>query len=445
VDSGLAVIERVLDELGMRRPRGNRQTLLSIAGGRALIRVIGLRYVRREESRISRQELARVDTTWSIACALSVIDVLQGAEFQNRHLVRALRAGEPRRLLRALTLEISFAATPGAGSERRTARLLEVASSLVGPRSDGGAMGLFHLAQGIAAYLRGENERALERCQSSLQTLTNEGARAVWEMVTARRFAIAAMFFLGRTKQLSAFVPPLVTEAETTGNVYAGMVYLAGYSTVAWLTRDDAGTARENLALVLAQWPGQKYRLSHYNVLVGEVFTELYEGDGLRARALLREQWQRISEAQLHRVEVLRVQLLHFRAATACAAARALLRAGKRVEAAAMQVEARYFATRLRRCASPRAEPLALLVCASLDALTGNARRATDQLLAASAQFDAQGLALFSAASRIQRGRISTGGARDELERAGLAAFTREGVVAPERMLRLLAPGFGEG
>ena len=444
LDRGLAVIEDVLRAIGMRGTRSGRLGLLSVLAGRARVRARGLGHVPRAEHVLSREELARLDTSWTIACSLGGIDVIRGADFQNEHLLLALRSGEPRRLLRALTLEASYSAIPGIGSERRIAQVLAVADALARTGADETAIAFLSVTRGVSAYLQGRLDEALVHLEGAAELLAHRGAGAVLETLTARRFLIACLFFLGRLRRLGELVPPLLADAEGTGNIYATMVFRTGYSSAAWLARDDVREASRQLVRAREEWSaGGGFQLSHLNMLLAELYLDLYAGDCERARARLDEQWPAIREAQLLHVAVPRAQLLQLRAASGAAAADRADARGERARAAALRREARTDVHRLGRERIARARPWAALVDAALAWSSADEARTRRHLEDAIDEFDARGMQLYAAAARVRLGertRHELGGA---IARAGYDALGREGIVNPARLVEMLAPGFG--
>jgi hypothetical protein len=445
VEQGLAVIEEVLRAVGMRRTRSGRRALAAILVGRVIVRARGLRHSPRSERDIPTEELARVDASWTIARSLLMVDFVRGADFQNRHLLLALEAGEPSRILRALALEASFAVTPGAGNERRSARLLTVAEELARRSGDENAATLLCLTRGIATYCQGSIDAALAHCEEALSLLAARRAGPVWEAVTAQRFVIASLFFLGRLGRLAAFVPPLLAEAEGTGNVYAMMCFRAAYSTPGWLVSGNVDEAARQLDRTREQWKDVGFQIPHYNLLVGDTFLDFYRGDGERALARLRQQWPGIVDAQLLRIGAMRVQLWQLLAGSACMAAQAALARGQRARAGALRAEARQLARRLHGEPIQRSAPLAELLLAALDREEHEEERARGHLRNATRLFRQQGLPLFAAAAQVGLGELTRGPAGEELVRSGLLPLEREGVVSPLRMVALLAPGFGGG
>src|SRR6185436_7986417 len=101
IDGGLAAIHEVLAAVGMKLARTPRRALFSLLLRRAQVRLGGLGFRERDASRLSSEELIRIDPCWSVAMGLGFVDTLRGADFQARHLLLATRAGEPYRVARA--------------------------------------------------------------------------------------------------------------------------------------------------------------------------------------------------------------------------------------------------------------------------------------------------------------------------------------------------------
>jgi hypothetical protein len=400
-----------------------------------------LSYEARAESEIPDKELARVDASWSIACSLGVTDFVRGADFQNDHLLLALEAGEPRRLLRALTLEISYGATPGVGSERRTETLLGLVDQLVKGIEDDNAVGLAQLSRGIAAYLQGRIGASLSYCEEAVDVLRQRCVGAVWETVTAQRFMIASLFSLGRFGDLANLVPPFVAEAEIQGNLYAASYFRTSYSNTAWLVRDDAVEAARQLARAKEEWTATGTQLPHCWLLVGQTQLGFYTGDAEATWARICERWPHLQAAHFFHVGV---QLWHLRSASAAVLAERLTHAGQRARARELWLESRRSAKQLAREPIPSAAPLADLLEASADVGAGLIGGARARLRESARKFDELGFRLYAAAARARLATITSGDSGALLCASAHAAFQEETVQNTERMLNLLAPGFGK-
>jgi len=367
---------------------------------------------------------------------------VRGAEFQTLHLLAALRAGEPRRLLRAVALEIPYAATPGAGSERRTAALLALANRLArGRTADLGAVGLLHLCRGLADYLQGRLGEAIEKFDLALEIHTRRCTGVAWETVTEQRFIIACLFFLGGLKRLSRFVPPLLADAEGKGNAYATICFRAGYGSVAFLVRGQVSEAHRHLERAAEEWNVTGFQVPHVNLLIGACHVDFYEGEGARSLSRIRALWPRIEDAGILRIAVLRVQLLQLRASALLAAARAARARGRWSLSRELCEEARHLVRRLAAERISRAAPLAALIGAGLDRDDGRREDAERRLRLAIAAFGAQHMNGFRAAARVRLGEL-VGGSEGDVQMAMGRAFLRdEGVADVACVVDMLAPG----
>lgn len=439
LDRGLAVIGVVLRDLGMRTTRTGRRVIPSILMGRILVRMQGLRFTIRKASEISQRDLIRVDASWSIACSLGVLDFMRGADFQNDHLLLALKAGEPRRLLRALTLEISYSATPGLGAARRTEKLLAMAEELAKTVDDAATRGLVRVSRGVAAYLNGRFREALVECQAGLADLRRY-AGTVWETVTGQRFVVASLFHLGRFAELAELVPPLLTQADAKGNLYASTYFRSTYGNAAWLCRDQVTVAREHLAVARDQWRASGTQLPHCWMLLGEAQLAFYAGETEGLWHKLEREWQRMRAAQFFRIGMIRVQLWYLRASVALREAHAHAQAGRARESRRFSHEARRSAKQLGAQHQTFAKPLSELMLAGVAIAALDNARARLHLQASIEQFDREDMRLYAAAARVRLGEISQGDAGAELVRTGVAAFEAEGVASVSRCVAMLAP-----
>lgn len=444
IEHGMQVMGDVLAATRLRLAPPGKRAIPSLILGRIRVRLRGLRYRVRGEAELSTEELARLDVAWTMACSMGFVDYIRGADFQNRHLLLALQAGEPRRLGRALALEALNAAAPGRGARRRTEILLQTSESLVEQTPDRDwALGLVSLARGVSAYLHCETKEAVIHCGSAVDTLTTRCAGAIWERVTAQRFLIASLFHAGEFARLNAIVPPLLAEAEVTANLYARQFFRSGYSIAAWLVRDEVDEARRQLALAGEEWRSATYQLPEYNRLISQTYIDLYAGEVERASATIREHWPTIQEAQLLRIGIVRVQLWQLRGATALAAATELTRRGDTTAAIRARADARYCATKLSTDSSPRARPFAALLAAACDAGDGAKASARRNLELAADAFERQGMSLFAASARYRLGSLG-GASADAVVKESRGQVAAQGVTRPEKMLRMLAPGFLE-
>jgi hypothetical protein len=339
-------------------------------------------------------------------------------------------------------VEVAYAAVSGAGSEQRTRPLLSIADDLARETGDDAGRARLKVCKGLVAYLQGRLATALAELRGAIDALTQHPAGTIWETITAQRFVIASLFFMGRLKSLAEYVPSLLAQAEGTGNLYASMCFRTAYSWGCWFAKDDVPEVKRQLARARDEWKTTGYHLCHCNILIADAYTDLYASDPESALRRLQEQWADIESARLPRVGVLRVQLWQLRAAAAAASAGVLRARGDLDGARRMRREARHFNARLSRDRMGRATPASELIESALRHSEGDHDGAREQLERAIAGFEGQSMALFAAAARARLGALIGGQAGTELLAAAHSDFRTEGVVNVERMIEMLAPGF---
>jgi hypothetical protein len=123
-DEGLTALRQVLEAMGMDVPRTNRSALASLLVRRGQLRLRGLEFKEHEPSACSEEDLRRVDMLAAVSGALGMVDTVRGADFQTRHVLLALKTGEPLRVVRALALEAIYSATGGTKAAARTAQIV---------------------------------------------------------------------------------------------------------------------------------------------------------------------------------------------------------------------------------------------------------------------------------------------------------------------------------
>ena len=184
-DQGVDAIREVLASAGLSISKTPRRALGSLLPRRLWLRVRGLGYTRRDPTQVATEVLTRIDILRSVATGLSMIDVIHGADFNTRHVLAALRAGEPHRVARALAVESAHSSTGGGKTKARTLRLAAAATALATELADPHAIGLAKAVSGIGAFLRGEWRAARDLCREADQVLRDSTRGTTWESTSA--------------------------------------------------------------------------------------------------------------------------------------------------------------------------------------------------------------------------------------------------------------------
>ena len=436
IDEGREQFRRVLASLGLRMPGTRRRALLSMLLHRVQALVRGVRFKSRQESLVSPEALDRIDTTWSVACGITMIDPIRGADFQTRNLLEALRVGEPNRVARALAWEATHLSMLSRRFERRTNRLLDAASKLADELQAPHAQGMTKLSRGVTGFFFGQFDICRQSCEEAEVIFSEQCTGVAWELDTCHAFAFWSLYFQGYFDELIQRLDRLLAQARTRGARLAEADITTFGGPFVWLARDDADGADRAVAEAMRQWSHQDYQVQHYTQLTANAQIALYRGDGQRALNLVNDEWSKVGSAMLLQVEIVRVYLRHLRARAALSAARGSASPEPLLKAVARD------ARKLGRESAPYAKPLGQMLDAALLARAGDRQKAEDLLGAAAETLDRLTWGGFGVAARRAQGLVM-GGAKgaalvEEVDRKLVA----QGVKNPARFLGVHAPGF---
>jgi hypothetical protein len=364
-----------------------------------------------------------------------MVDPLQGAYFQTRYLLLALRTGEPQHLVQALAIEGAHTSIGGCFSRRRTDDLLRAAEALARQLAQPYPAAVVVLAKGIADALKGRWESARTLCDQAEGIFRTHCTGVMWELSTAHRFALWPLMFLGEVAEMGRRLPVLIKEARERNDLYAVTNLSLVIRTFVRLAEDEPERARRELRQVMDGWSQEGFHVQHMNRLFDEAQIDLYQGEGSAAWERVTGQWPALARSYLLRVQQVRIFLLHLRARAALAAAPAA------AEPAALLHAAERDARLLRRERIAWAEALAQLVSAGVALGRHDAGGARQLLEDAAGSLEAAGLRLHAAAARRRLGELIAGSRGHRLVEQADAWMKGQNVRRPDRVTALLAPG----
>ncbi|HUG52641.1 MAG TPA: AAA family ATPase [Vicinamibacteria bacterium] len=433
LDEGLAVLRDVLGRLGLKLPRSTRSALAGLVLRRLWLRLRGLAFRERDQSLVPPEALLRIDACWSVATTLSLVDPIRAQGFQARHLLLALRSGEPRRVARAIACESPFLAMAGRRSRAATDRLLERAERFAEELDDTYLRGLVALTMGSTAHLQGRYLEARRRLERADGILREKCRGVVWELDTNNTFWLTCLLFLGEWKELILRVPRLLKEAEDRGDVFAQSQLGVRFAYVIHLARDRPDDARRQIREAMGRWPSSGFNLLDFWSEYAEAETDLYDGQARRALERLTGAWGSILRARIFRIQVLHIRSLYLRACCALAAA------GEAGGPSVLPV-AEADAGRLERMDAPSARALAEVLRGALALHRGAREEGTALLARAEGALEGEGLSLHAAAVRRRRGEVIGGVEGARLVEAADAVMTGQGILNPARMTAKFVP-----
>ncbi len=436
VDDGLAAVREVLDAVGLSLPETPARAFASLVYRRTRLSLRGLGFTERAEGH-SPAELTRIDVCWSVGNGLTGVDVVRSADFQARHLLYALQAGEPFRIARALASEALYAAMEGGSSGRARAADLIARAVRIGEHVDHQHTAAWTAAaQAGAAYYEHRFRDTLELSERALALFRDSREDIVWELgAIVCWLLLPALWSLGRVDEIGRCLPAHLKEAEDLGALY----HLTSLRTLMvprlLLTEDRPVEARRESAAAIARWSSRHgWTAQHCCDLYARTHASLYMGDGAGAQEEIERSAPDLARSLLLRVESVRIDVTYLRGVAAVAAAPAGSEGGSLLKSAERDAKA------LGREDRPYAHAFGRALSGAVALERGRLDRAASHYAAAASGFDALEMGLHAAAMRWRRGEIILGDEGRGLVLGADAWMRARGVVRPDRIVAMLAP-----
>ena len=437
IDDGLATLEAVLTDAGLELPKTPTRALVSLVLRRAQLSIMGTGFTERDAASVPADDLNRIDVCWSVGNGLGAVDIVRGADFQARHLLLALRAGEPYRIARALAWEAILAAMEGGARSRAraaalAARAAEIAARIQHPHALAWAAGA---AAGVAYYDQ-RFRQAVALSDHAVSLFRSMCTDITWEIGSIQAWwSMGGLVLMGEIDDLARRLPPCLHEAQELGALYNEASLRTFCVPRVHLANDRPAEARRESADALQSWSKRGWHTQHLGDLLSRANAYLYESDGAAALAQMREDWRALDSSQLLRVESVRNEVdSTFGHALVLAA-----RQGHDDRDGLLR-EAERHARALTRENRPFAGAYGAQLNAGIALARGRHDRALTFYRDAARAFDALEMGLHAAAARRRHGELLGGEQGRELFNASVASMVAQRVRNPERMAAMLAP-----
>ncbi len=384
--------------------------------------------------------LLRVDVCRSVALGLSMIDVIHSRDFQTRHLLLALRAGEPSRLAVALALEgTGLAAAGDLRAARNGDRLLRLAEKVARRIDEPYAVASVDVCEGVVDYCLGRWREARDLCTRGAAILRDRCTDVAFELDAADLFGLWARFYLGELSELNRRLNRLLEDAEVRGDLFATTGFRTSFANTGWLAADQIDRARREVEFARKQWSYEGFQTQHRWLLMGEGFVDLYAGEGRRAWERVEAAWPAYRRSLQSRIGVARAQMAHLRGVSALAAAS---EAPDDPGAAALFHVADVASAVLVRHPIASFQPMGLLLRAGTAAARKDPSLARPLLDEAARRFDVAEMRLYAAVARHRWGELTGGEEGRACVREAEQWMALQGIRRPQGISQMLAPGF---
>ena len=435
VEGGLAVARELLAGVGLTLPGTPPRAAASLLYRRARLSLRGLDFEARPGA-AGPSALAHVDVCGAVGERLHEADLVRAADFQARHLLAALDAGDPDRAARALASAGIAAAMEGRrGGRERAAHLVARASAVAERAGDSTARARVAAAQVAVTFHQHRFADAAALAERAVGLLRRTSTGAVRELgAIAGRWLLPALHLLGRIDELVFLLPDWLDELTARG-AHAEVSSLRARAVPRLLlARDQPLEARREADGMAAEVFARGGVVPRWDLAVAAAAAALYQGDGVLAHHEVSVSWPDLERSHLLRLEPIRLEALHLRAGVALAAA------APETDGRRLLTEAEQDARTLRRegCALGSALAAGLLAAVALG--RGHESKALGLFSEAESGFAALEMPLHEAAMRRRRGELLMGEDGWALCREADGAMASRGVIRPDRLVAVLAP-----
>ncbi|HEY5949155.1 MAG TPA: hypothetical protein VIV40_26865 [Kofleriaceae bacterium] len=442
MDEGLELTRALLDEVGLPWPTSQAATLRSVLWYSARIGVSRLRWHSRVESELAPARKLLIDTCWSTAISISMVDSIRGSAFVSRALIMALSAGEPRRIACGLA-GAAFAAA-GMNQERRLRRLTKAIARAVSETEAPEARCYVALADAARAFFVDFDFAATSKIAlDGAEIWTSSGRGHTWEVDVFEQFVGWGYATPGDARAAAEHAERVVRGARRRGDRFQEVGFRAQYPH-RYLLDDRAEDGIRDLNDALTHWrmPDGLDEVSNvfYWAWRSRAQLAMYSGRAEADAAQLEEGWRRIERSLLFHVPAIRLDAATW--AGAWSIARAAEVRGTNAEAfRAHMAEA-------RRCVKLVAPSRLPVLAGTLHAfraiiahLEGDDGRAIEAFRVALPHYDRFKMCGSAYAAKWRMGHLLGGDEGAALIDEARAWYQQANAVRPERMVAFAMPG----
>lgn len=427
-DRARRMLGRVLEAGGVREPRTWIGTVVGIARNLVWLRLRGDRFSPVREQEVAPDRLVRIDAWENAAELWSTIDLLRSFLAQTSEVRESLIVGEPRRVARALVERTTMVGIRGAPVEREASALLARAARAAEMGDFAEEQALIDYGRAMLAVLNGRYTDVVAAGEALAHALILN--RATRQLRTLRSVVGYARWWLGQWDTMVDECDAWMRDAIERGDPLSECGFRMEQASQ-WmpLLADQPERVADEVVRVRGSAIGERLSFNHLAAQQTLAWTALYQGRADDAERVLRVRGGARAFLRVQRTRV-EIALLH---------AFAALAAGPRGRS-----RARSWLRRIERERLGWIAPLIRLIEASLAAQVGRHDDGIRHLEEAITGMDRLDYAMFSAAASWRLGCLLGGAEGEAMRGAAAERIAAQGAKRPDRIVRMLAPGFGD-
>ena len=434
MDDGLAVAKQVLQEVGIHWHQRSGSALISLLWRRLWLRLRGIKFTQQDPATIPAADRLKMDALWSLGHGLGGVDTVRGAEFQIKHLLMALKAGDPYRIGRGVAWEsILNASEGGPGGRRRAQFYYTAAQTIATSLGNEHAAAWSWAAAGYDHWCKGEWEAAISCNEKAARGYREECHDITWELGSVYAWcSLPVLCYSGRLNELRTMVGHVEREFGQLNDLYTLVTMRTVVTPWLALADGDPVRAEKDSADAVASWSKEHWHLQHLFARMAAARAALYQGQGGKAWEMLNECWPRFTSAMQHLLQNKRMFMTDLRGQ---AGIMAILN-GELPSSELPRVERDV--RKLEGEKTPWAEAYAFSLRAGIALINKQPDRAASYYKKAIDAFELRHMPLHVAAARIRLGQLT----KDEtLIDSGMSALIKLGVKEPARFASAIIAG----
>lgn len=435
---GFAELNIVADKVGVKIPKTPLQAILLFLFLRLKIKLRGLDF-KESINPLTKEELLRLDTFWTLSSSLSTFDATRGAVLQSQYILLALKAGELKSVLKAFTAEAGYAASAGGRKAAYAEKLLALARNLSERLGSPREIGMTSHVAGIVAGCLGQWKRSVEEFTHSEIIFRKHCAGTSVDIDRGYYWVFNSYIFMGELNQLFDRLPEVLKDINDRGNLIGEINLRLRTTYMKFLVDDEVEKAKEELDKTIERWSKKGFQMQHFWHLFGQVQSFLYAGDAKAAWQLLNEKWPTIKKTFFLRIQSFYIQILHLRARSAIALV-------------AQDLSSPSFTSKLLKAAERDAKALekenmlwgnafAKQVQASVAELKGEREKAITLATLAKEYFEKADMFLYANAINRRKGQLMANSEGKMLIEKADIWMNNQQIKNPKAMANMLVPG----
>ncbi len=445
-EQGVRALTTVLSELDIPFPRSRGEAIRKATLLRMTSFFRSMTPPERQPEPLDELGLRRFDALWSAAQRLSMVDHTMTTYASIRCAIDSIRLGEPLRCMRALSTEAANLSTvPAKPFQRRADALMHSAHQMEKRQTTVYDSALLRATVGVVQAFRGQFRGSLESMDWASASIKRESRGSHFELALWQVYAITALSHLGELKEVVVRVNAALDEAKQRDDRFAMRNVSFGRATLGWLAQDRVEHAIKQADLALT-WAPREYTTQHYQHFVSSIHSLLYEGRGIAAWERAVAEWPLLKANYFLALAFVRDELLELRGRAALGAAAELRRDGRAATSGGLTQS--QLLDEAQRCAETISKH-ELVPCRAwggyLQSLVAHHRGDSDAavggLRTALLAFEGNEMRLYRETARAVLGSLLGGEEGEGLREQSLDWLRGQAVLAPARLLEMLAPG----